>query len=112
MMITLLLVPAWDPDNLFQHCQSVGSSPASGQTCCPGTAAAAAMTAGSCVTSAGTTCTFPFTWQGVAHSSCTTAGGHAPWCSTLTSGTGEHVTGHYGTCGDTCAREEDCSTVR
>ena len=25
----------WDPDNLFNHCQSIGSSPVSGQGCCP-----------------------------------------------------------------------------
>jgi hypothetical protein len=25
----------WDPDNLFNHCQSIGSSPMSGQDCCP-----------------------------------------------------------------------------
>ena len=23
----------WDPDNLFNHCQSIGSSPVSGQDC-------------------------------------------------------------------------------
>ena len=36
MMITLLLVPAWDPDNLFRHCQSVGSQD---NDCCPFTLA-------------------------------------------------------------------------
>ena len=25
----------WDPDNLFNHCQSIGSTPVSGQDCCP-----------------------------------------------------------------------------
>ena len=25
----------WDPDNVFNHCQSVGSSELSGQACCP-----------------------------------------------------------------------------
>ena len=25
----------WDPQNMFHHCQSVGSSPSSGKDCCP-----------------------------------------------------------------------------
>ena len=81
----------------------------------PSAASAASPSAGGCLTQPGDPCVFPFTWRGVTHRSCTTAGGFpVAWCSTRTDGAGTHQTGHYGDC-DTqtdCALEADCRTVR
>jgi len=109
----------WDPDNLFNHCQSIGSSPVSGQGCCPFSDTVTTTTTASasvCKTVTGQTCVFPFTHQGVTHSSCTYQGGYsAPWCSTLTSASGDHVIGNYGDCdisSGLCTAESDsCRTV-
>ena len=59
---------------------------------------------------AGKDCIFPFTWQGVTYTSCTTAGGFDPWCSTATDHSGAHVTGNYGDCNDQCLQPSPSST--
>jgi len=109
----------WDPDNLFNHCQSVGSTPISGQGCCPFSDEIATTTTGptSCQTVSGQACVFPFTHKGVTHTSCTLQGGYSiPWCSTLTDNNGQHVMGNYGDCDLTsglCSQElsGECKTV-
>lgn len=97
----------WDPSNVFNHCQSVGSSTASGQECCPFSTPSSPSAPSppppppsttSCTTTSGKPCKFPFTNHGVSHSSCTYQGGFStPWCSTLTNN-GNHVPGNYGDC--------------
>ena len=53
----------------------------------------------SCETTTGQTCVFPFTHQGVTHTSCTFQGGYsAAWCSTQTDSSGVHIIGNYGDC--------------
>ena len=105
----------WDPSNTFQHCQSVGSS--GGQSCCPyaklvneSTTTIATTSSSGCATLQGQPCVFPFTWQGVTYTSCTTAGGFDPWCSTATDHSGAHVTGNYGDCNDQCLQTSPSST--
>jgi hypothetical protein len=52
-----------------------------------------------CQTTIGQTCVFPFTHQGVTHTSCTFQGGYsAAWCSTQTDSSGVHIIGNYGDC--------------
>ena len=97
----LSIKTAWDPDNVFNHCQSVGSSQEDGQTCCPFSDSATPTSAptpapSGCLTVSGSPCVFPFSWQGVIHSSCTTAGGFSsPWCSTRTDRSVLHQGGKY-----------------
>ena len=76
------------------------------------TTTTASSSSSGCSTASGAACVFPFSFQGVTHSSCTTAGGFSsPWCSTLTDGAGNHITGNYGDCSAQCATESDCLTV-
>ena len=58
-----------DPTNVFNHCQSVGSTD-NGEDCCPfsgGTSPAASV----CKTTEGKVCRFPFTHNGQTHTACT-----------------------------------------
>ena len=52
-------------------------------------------------------CVFPFKFNGVSHSGCTTSGGYKPWCSTKTDANNNHVSGvdAWGTCDATCPME-------
>merc|ERR1719300_933321 len=48
-------------------------------------------------------CVFPFTFQGVTYSTCTTAGGFSrPWCSTATDTNTNHLKGYWGDCDGNC----------
>merc|ERR1712110_11103 len=115
----------WDPCNIFNHCQSVGTTTSSGSCCCPfasSTCSASTLSATAtcsttsapppttasptCSTTTGQTCVFPFTYNGVQHTACTLSGFPTPWCSTQTDGSGLHVTGNYGDCNDSCPMEE------
>merc|ERR1712106_206387 len=64
-------------------------------------------TASECITTAGKVvgapCVSPFTYGGTKYSSCTTAGGFAPWCYTEVSSAGVGVTDKYGDCGTSSA---------
>merc|ERR1712106_649493 len=66
-----------------------------------------AATASECITTAGnvvgSACVFPFTYGGTTFSSCTTAGGSAPWCYTEVNSAGVGVTGKFGDCGTSSA---------
>ena len=44
-------------------------------------------------------CQFPFIYEGVTYNECTTVDNVlTPWCSTLVTNTGQHVSGHWGNC--------------
>merc|ERR1719318_1212372 len=61
----------------------------------------------SCITNGGPTpnkpCIFPFRFNGVTHTSCTSVNINQPWCSTATRSDGSHITGQYGLCPSTCS---------
>jgi len=119
----------WDPCNIFNHCQSVGTTTSSGSCCCPfatstcsadplsatGTCSATSSTttasSSTCLTTSGRACVFPFTYQGVVHNSCTLSGFPNPWCSTLTDGSGTHITGNFGDCASNCPVEQETTTA-
>ena len=61
----------------------------------------------SCTTLLGVPCKFPFSYQGVSHTSCTKAGRFASWCAT-----GDNMLLDWGLCSESCPQEEECSTVR
>ena len=52
----------------------------------------------------GANCVFPFTYEGVVYTECTTVGDDKPWCSTLTDQNGNHVgdQGKWGYCASNC----------
>lgn len=109
----------WDPENIFNHCQSVGSDAISGQNCCPFARQVTSTTPSppsGCETISGASpnqpCVFPFTYDGVSYSGCTTAGEGvtAPWCSTLTNA-GQHVQGNWGDCDVSNCPSGECITV-
>ena len=52
-------------------------------------------------------CTFPFTYEGVTHTACTTHGGRKPWCATKTDENGVYLNGYWwGSCNmDKCTDE-------
>jgi len=108
----LSIKDAWDPSNLFHHCQSVGSS--TGQSCCPNSEAITVTTtlpsnqqSSGCLTTSGEPCVFPFIWKGKSYKACTNDGGFGnAWCSTKTDQFGNHVNGNFGDCGSSC-----CKTV-
>ena len=69
---------SWDPPALLTNLNSLPS--------------------GDCMTvsgqSSGNECIFPFIWDGITHTSCTTHDrkpGEEPWCSTKVDGNGNHV---------------------
>ena len=47
-------------------------------------------------------CVFPFRYNGITYSSCTTQDKSAAWCSTKTTLAGTHVPGYFGYCPATC----------
>lgn len=104
----------WDPENVFNHCQSVGSSELSGQACCPfsevvdsqTTTTASSQLTSDCKTVLGSPCRFPFTYKGVIHTSCTRVDSAAPWCAT-----GDNPGVDWGVCSEVCPSEEECATV-
>merc|ERR1711934_65584 len=100
----------WDPCNTFNHCQSVGSTTSSGSCCCP-FATSTSSSSSTCLTNSGRACVFPFTYQGVVHNSCTLSGFPDPWCSTLTDGSGTHITGNFGDCSASCPVEQETTTA-
>jgi len=63
----------------------------------------------SCITvggpAEGSACVFPFNYNGVSHSYCTTVDDTKPWCSTKTDANNDHVSGvdTWGYCGDNCS---------
>eukprot|EP00092_Neocalanus_flemingeri_P054714 GFUD01064474.1.p1 GENE.GFUD01064474.1~~GFUD01064474.1.p1 ORF type:complete len:306 (+),score=62.46 GFUD01064474.1:112-918(+) len=60
----------------------------------------------SCITQGGPfsnkPCLFPFRFNGVTYSSCTTDTLGKPWCSTAQDATGTHINGQYGLCPSSC----------
>merc|ERR550517_2409559 len=55
-----------------------------------------------CTTTGGATCQFPFRYNGVVYTECTTVDQAGPWCSTSITAGGEHVPGSEGTCPASC----------
>jgi len=51
-------------------------------------------------------CVFPFRYNGVTYTSCTTQDKDQAWCSTNTTLAGNHVPGYYGYCPTTCPGAE------
>ena len=89
----------------------MGSSQEEGQTCCPFSDPTSPAPAG-CVTVSGVPCVFPFTWQGVTHNTCTTAGGFSsPWCSTRTDRSGHDNTRTSNLNPQTCIKARLSSAV-
>ena len=67
-----------------------------------------------CKTTNGKECVFPFNFQGITHTECTTQGGYIPWCSTLTDSSGVHIIGNYGDCdmnSGLCSQSEEGITM-
>merc|ERR1712079_570902 len=52
----------------------------------------------SCSTQSGSSCVFPFSYQGVTHYQCTWADSPVPWCATQVSSDGSVVTNQWGDC--------------
>merc|ERR1711933_404219 len=52
----------------------------------------------SCSTLSGTSCVFPFSYQGVTHYQCTYTDSPVPWCATATNTDGSVVTNSWGDC--------------
>ena len=50
----------------------------------------------------GTTCVFPFTFDGVTYEACTMDNDVKPWCSTMVDDKGVHVKGKWGYCDPEC----------
>merc|ERR1711868_101710 len=74
------------------------------------------ITANQCWTKSGAMinapCIFPFIYQGVTYTSCTTAGRFSePWCSTATDTNGNHIIGYWGNCGSGCPVSTAASTT-
>merc|ERR1712079_220738 len=67
----------------------------------------------SCTTQSGPypnqACAFPFRYNGVTYTSCTTQDKSDAWCSTNTTLAGTHVPGYYGFCPSTCLAESQNS---
>merc|ERR1711915_557873 len=55
---------------------------------------------------AGQSCVFPFRYNGVVYTSCTTVDKETAWCSTNTTLAGTHIPGYYGTCPSSCPGAE------
>merc|ERR1719392_448330 len=58
----------------------------------------------------GNPCVFPFRYNGVTYTSCTTQDKSAAWCSTKTTLAGTHVPGYYGFCPSSCPGAEANTT--
>jgi len=60
---------------------------------------------GTCTTTSGKACVFPYSFMGRTYNSCNTADGSAtPWCSTKVDAYGFHISnqGHWGDCSSSC----------
>merc|ERR1719205_483843 len=57
----------------------------------------------------GQPCVFPFRYNGVTYTSCTTQDKSAAWCSTNTTLAGTHIPGYFGYCPSSCAGAEGSS---
>merc|ERR1719461_393917 len=55
-----------------------------------------------CTTTSGSSCQFPFRYQGVVYTECATVDQSGPWCSTSVTAGGEHIAGSEGFCPSTC----------
>merc|ERR1712165_21878 len=55
-----------------------------------------------CTTTTGATCQFPFRYNGVVYTECTSVDQSGPWCSTRVTAGGEHISGSEGTCPSSC----------
>merc|ERR1712013_270265 len=68
----------------------------------------------SCTTQSGPypdqACVFPFRYNGVTYTSCTTQDKSQAWCSTKTTLAGTHVPGYYGYCPSSCPGAEANTT--
>merc|ERR1712226_500942 len=67
----------------------------------------------SCTTQSGPypnqACVFPFRYNGVTYTSCTTQDKSDAWCSTNTTLAGTHIPGYFGYCPSTCLAESQNS---
>merc|ERR1712066_662995 len=67
----------------------------------------------SCTTTSGPypsqPCVFPFRYNGITYSSCTTQDKSAAWCSTNTTLAGTHIPGYFGYCPSSCPGAETSS---
>merc|ERR1719410_1365315 len=57
----------------------------------------------------GNPCVFPFRYNGVTYTSCTTQDKSAAWCSTNTTLAGTHIPGYYGYCPSSCLGDQQNS---
>merc|ERR1711902_279765 len=57
----------------------------------------------------GNPCSFPFRYNGVTYTSCTTQDKSAAWCSTNTTLAGTHIPGYYGYCPSSCLGDQQNS---
>merc|ERR1712098_441909 len=72
----------WDPNNVFNHCHSVGSN---NNTCCPDFEHSNVnVEQKTCMTTSGHKCVFPFTYMYRTYDRCTYSGFGYPWCATST----------------------------
>merc|ERR1711970_1069364 len=55
-------------------------------------------------------CVFPFRYNGITYTSCTSQDRSAAWCSTKTTLAGTHVPGFYGFCPSTCLAESQTNS--
>merc|ERR1719336_302602 len=58
----------------------------------------------------GQPCSFPFRYNGVTYTSCTTQDKSAAWCSTNTTLAGTHIPGYFGYCPSSCEGAESQSS--
>jgi len=59
-----------------------------------------------CTTEDDTPCQFPFIIGSKTYDSCTVDYDSAPWCSTKVDGGGNHISGYWGYCTDSCPADE------
>merc|ERR1712013_813751 len=88
----------------------------SGSTAAPTTTTAAPTTATAaptepvpcvnCTTEDNTPCQFPFIIGSKTYDRCTVDYDSAPWCSTKVDGDGNHISGYWGYCTDSCPGDE------
>eukprot|EP00091_Calanus_sinicus_P025353 TRINITY_DN962_c0_g1_i4.p1 TRINITY_DN962_c0_g1~~TRINITY_DN962_c0_g1_i4.p1 ORF type:complete len:203 (-),score=35.50 TRINITY_DN962_c0_g1_i4:2-610(-) len=93
-------------------------SPTSGATCDTGSLSSCqpeTISVPSCTAESGPyadePCVFPFRYNGVTYTSCTTQDKDNAWCSTRTTVAGTHVPGYYGYCPSSCPGAESNSNT-
>merc|ERR1712013_534658 len=99
-------------------CSHIGVVPEviRGSTAAPTTTTAAPTTATAaptepvpcvnCTTEDNTPCQFPFIIGSKTYDRCTVDYDSAPWCSTKVDGDGNHISGYWGYCTDSCPGDE------